>query len=190
MPISESHSGAPAYVVWHSGRKALERMNANRGCAGNTVSYEDNFRIPIWVQGRARGRALLPFGGAEGDEKSPHDGRAARQTSGSRWVAKGCERPEWQAKVSEGRHAESFFNHGGESAPALCSRAFRAADDVHLAASRCVLLWGQGGSISQSEARRNSHLHLERMERAHALDGCMQDSVRSQVLQPICPVFP
>ncbi|HLI35233.1 MAG TPA: trehalase family glycosidase [Terriglobia bacterium] len=34
-------------------------------------------RFPIWIEGHARGRALLSFGGAEGDEESPHDGRAA-----------------------------------------------------------------------------------------------------------------
>jgi len=55
-----------AYLVWRSGRKAIGRVNANRRCAGNTGSYKDNFRIPIWVQGHA----FLLFRGAEADKES------------------------------------------------------------------------------------------------------------------------
>ncbi len=33
-------------------------MKTNRRCAGNGGSYEDNLRVPIHIEGNARGRAL------------------------------------------------------------------------------------------------------------------------------------
>ncbi len=47
-----------ARQVWCYGWKAVERMKTNRRCAGKGGSSEDNLRVPIRIEGNARGRAL------------------------------------------------------------------------------------------------------------------------------------
>ncbi len=48
-------AGAPGVARWLEGHG---RMKANRGCAEKSGSYEDNSRIPIWLEGYARGCAF------------------------------------------------------------------------------------------------------------------------------------